>query len=345
MRTTCAHFPANLGAVQIEDCIEGAEDPKRSPRFRPRPGGSTTDADRRLAEMAGRQHGVVARWQLAPLGFSVDMIKSRLRRGSLQPLQRGAYAVGHRALTPSARWMAAALAGGPEAVLSHRSAGQLWGIFPKSSIAPEVTRPTAGRARSGTVLHRSALPADEKTICEGIPVTTVPRTLVDLAGILTQRQLERAWNEIEVRQLWDPLSVTTLLERHPGRRGAAMLRRLINGDRPADITRNDLEEGFLTLVIDRFGLPRPRMNAHLVLRGKFYEVDCLWERQRLVAELDGAAVHRTRAAFESDRERDRILLAEGFWVTRVTWDQMRETPAEVAADLDRILAAAAARAP
>ena len=174
------------------------------------------------------------------------------------------------------------------------------------------------------------------TVLGGIPVTSVPRTIVDLAAILDGRQLERAWNQAEVLQLRDPLPVATVLARHPGRRGTVALRRLIAAERPTDITRNDLEEGFVALV-DRFGLPRPRMNAQMALRGKFYEVDCQWERQRVVVELDGRAVHGTRAAFEDDRERDRVLLAEGFRVTRVTWRQLRDSPAAVASDLARIL--------
>lgn len=260
------------------------------------------------------------------------------------PVHRGVYAVGHLALTPEGRWMAAVLAFGPKAVLSHRSAGQLWGIVPRSSTAPEVTRPTTVRGRPGIVVHRSVLPADEVTVLDGIPVTMVPRTLVDLAGLFNERRLERAWNEAEVRQLRGRLSVADVLARHPGRRGAVALRRLIEGERPADITRNDLEEGFLALV-DRFGLPRPRMNAPMAVRGRFYEVDCLWDGPRVAVELDGAAVHRTPAAFEEDRERDRVLLAEGFRVTRVTWRQMHDTPGAVATDVAQILGLASPRAP
>jgi hypothetical protein len=336
---------ANLGGVEIDECIGAGEEPGCTPRFgapAERRRWTPAVADRRLAELAGRQHGVVARWQLEPLGVSAQMIKSRLARGSLHLLHRGVYDVGHRALSAEGRSMAAVLAFGPEAVLSHQSAGQLWKIVPQFAIEPEVTRPGFARGRPGIVVHRSPLPDDETTIVDGIPVTSVPRTLVDLAGLGDERRLERAWNEMEVRELRDRLSVAAVLARHPGRRGTAPLRRLIDGKPLVGITRNELEEGFLALV-DRFGLPRPRMNAHLALREKFYEVDCLWERQRVVVELDGHAVHGTRAAFEEDRERDRILLAEGFRVTRVTYRQMQETPAAVAADLAQILGSARSR--
>ena len=268
--------------------------------------------------------------------MSGQMIKTRLARGSLHLLHLGVYSVGHRAITGDGRRMAAVLAFGPTAVLSHRSAGQAWGFVGQFTGEPEVTRPGRVRGRPGIVVRCSPLPTDEVTVLDAIPVTTVPRTLVDLAGVVDRRQLERAWNQTEVLQLRDLLSVAAVLDRHPGRRGTAALRRLLAAEHPADVTRNDLEEGFVALV-DRSGLPRPRMNAHMALRGRFYEVDCLWERQRLVVELDGRAVHGTRTAFEGDRERDRVLLAEGFRVTRVTWHQMRDTPAAVAADLALIL--------
>jgi hypothetical protein len=328
--------------VKFEENIEVAEDPGCSPRFggpaRRRAVWTTAIADRRLAELARHQHGVVARWQIEPFGMSAEMIKSRLGRGSLHLLHLGVYGVGHRGLTPDGRLMAAVLAVGAEAVLSHQSAAQAWGILPKAPIEPEVTRPRRVRGRPGIVVHRSPLPGDEVTVLDGIPVTTVPRTLVDLAAVVDRRKLERAWNAAEIGERRDRLSVAQILDRHPGRRGTAALRQLIAGKRPADITRNDLEEGFVALV-DRFGLPRPRMNAHIALRGKFYEVDCLWERQRVVVELDGREVHGTRTAFESDRERDRVLLAEGYRVTRVTWRQMRNSAPAVATDLSRILAA------
>jgi very-short-patch-repair endonuclease len=288
--------------------------------------------DRAIAALADRQHGVVARWQLVRLGMSAGGIKRRLARGSLHRLHRGVYSVGHRVLGQDGRWLAAVLAFGPDAVLSHRSAGQLWGIVPRYAIAPEVSRPTGARGRQGVGIHRSAIPADEWTVEDGIPVTTVPRTMLDLAAMLDMRELERAWNEIEVRELWDPLSVPDLLTRHPGRRGARMLHALLGSDEPGGITRNDFEEAFVALL-DRHGLPRGRMNADLAVRGRFFEIDCLWERQRLAVELDGGGAHRTRKAFQSDRQRDRILVAEGWRTARVTWHQLRDEPLEVAADL------------
>jgi very-short-patch-repair endonuclease len=171
----------------------------------------------------------------------------------------------------------------------------------------------------------------------GMPVTSVPRTMFDLAGMLGERQVERAWNEMEVRRYTDRLSVPHLLERYPGRKGSVVLARLAARRAVSlGITRNELEEAFVALV-DRHRLPRPRMNAHLALRDRFFEIDCLWERERVAVELDGVAAHGTDKAFHGNRERDRILLAEGYRTTRVTWDHLTHTPEEVAADLRDIL--------
>src|SRR4051794_39101160 len=145
--------------------------------------------DLRVAELAGRQHGIVARRQLVALGLGRGAIEGRLARGHLHRIQQGAYAVGHRSLTRQARWMAAVISAGPAAALSHRSAAQLWQLLPTSSIAPEVTRPTRFRSRPGLTAHCSVLPPDEVTVVDGIPVTTVPRTIFDLAAMAPERQV------------------------------------------------------------------------------------------------------------------------------------------------------------
>jgi hypothetical protein len=265
-----------------------------------------------------------------------QMVKTRLSHGGLNRLHLGVYASGHRAITVESSWMAAVLAFGPDAVLSHRSAGQLLGLVPRSSIAPEVTRP--GRvSRPHLVAHQGTLLGDEVVRVRGIPVTSVPRTMFDLAATRSEREVERAWNEMEVRGFRDRLSVPHLLERYPGRQGSLVLARLAERkETPVGITRNDLEEAFLALI-DRFGLPRPRMNAYLSVRDRFYEIDCLWEDRRVAIELDGGGAHRTTKAFHDDRERDRILTAEGFTTARITWDHIQDTPDQVASDLQRIL--------
>lgn len=232
--------------------------------------------------------------------------------------------------------MAAVLACGAEAVLSHRSAAALWRLRPSSRGGIEVTRPRKFRGRPGITVHCSPLLPDEVTEVDGIPVTTVPRTILDLAAVTSKRQVELAFNEVEVRRLTDPLSIPDLLDRYPKRQGTAVLRSIL-GDQAAlsGRTRNDFEERFAQLVDDH-GIPRPRFNADLAIRGRFFEVDCLWEQAKLIVELDGREAHGTRRAFETDRERDRLLLADGWGVVRVTWRQL-DAGADVAADLRRLL--------
>jgi very-short-patch-repair endonuclease len=290
----------------------------------------------RVAAIAGRQHGVVSRRQLLEIGAGASAIESRLRRGSLLRIHQGVYAVGHGALTIEGRWMGAVLALGPGAVLSHRSAGQLWKLVPRTAILPEVTRPTALRPRPGIVGRQARLPADEVQEVRRIPVTSVARTQFDLAGMLPKRKLERAMHEAEVRQLTDRLSLPDLLARYPRRRGAANLRALLAAKTLPGITQTDLEERFVEFL-DAHDLPRPRLNATLPIRGRLLRPDCMWPEQKLIAELDGRQVHRTERAFESDRQRDRILLVEGWRSTRVTWRQLHDEPAAIAADLRQLL--------
>jgi very-short-patch-repair endonuclease len=286
-----------------------------------------------LAELAERQHGVVAQRQLRGLGISDDRIRGRLRRRQLHPIHRGVYAYGFRLVGKEARWIAAVLACGSDAVLSHRSAAQLWGLQRGSSWSTEVMRAKGWRAPDGVVVHRAALPDDERTVAEGIPVTTVPRTVLDFATVGSRRQVERVLNEVEVRGLTDRLSIPDLLARYPRRRGTAVLRDLLDeGAEAGGVTRNDFEELFVPLL-DSYGLPRPRFNADLSVAGRFFSVDCLWQRGRLVVELDSRGVHGTRKAFENDRERDRLLMVDGWRVMRVTWRQLRYDGARIAADI------------
>jgi very-short-patch-repair endonuclease len=170
----------------------------------------------------------------------------------------------------------------------------------------------------------------------GIPVTSVSRTLLDLAAVDSKRQLERAMHEAEVRRLTDRLSLPDLLERYPRRRGAANLRALLTAKTPAGITQTDLEELFIEFL-DEHGLPRPRLNATLPIRGRLLRPDCMWPEPRFLVELDGRGAHCMDQAFESDRQRDRILLAEGWRSMRVTWRQLHDEPAAIAADLRELL--------
>jgi predicted transcriptional regulator of viral defense system len=298
----------------------------------------TRAADARIADLAKGQHGVVARRQLLSLGIGKEAIEWRLRSGRLHRLHRGVYAVGHRALSREARWMAAVLFCGPEAVLSHRSAAALWGIR-VSSGAIEVTAPSKSRSRGRIRRHFAVLPADEVTERNGTPVTTVPRTIFDLAAVEPIGLVEQALRQVERLRLYDALSLTDLLARYPRRHGSRTVRECLRRlhDLPDGFTREKLEARFLAFL-DRYGFPRPRLNAWLTIGSHRYQVDCLWPAQKVIVELDGYATHGTRHAFEGDRDRDRRLLAAGYRGPRVTWRHLHEIPDEIAADLRALLA-------
>lgn len=187
-------------------------------------------------------------------------------------------------------------------------------------------------------MHQVLLPADERTVVDGVPVTTVPRTIFDIAARGGRRELERAFHEAEAQGLADPLSLPDLLARYPGHAGAPLLRALLEIGPAGGATANDFEAKFADLL-ERHRLPRPRFNADLFVGGRHFQPDCAWMEQRAVVELDGRAVHATRRAFESDRERDRLLAADGWRVVRVTWRQLDESPDAVARDLRRVLTA------
>ena len=297
------------------------------------------EVDGAIGALAERQHGVVGRAQLADLGISRRAIGHRLESGRLHPLHRGVYAVGHRVVSRDGRWMAAVLAAGWRAVVSHRSAAALWGLRATGRARVEVTVPRKLASRPAIEVHVSRLAADEVTTHRGIPVTTPPRTLLDLAAVLGARHLERAINEAEVLRLTDPTSLDDLVKRNPRRRGTAALRRILATQTiGATITRSELEERFLQFLVAA-GLPRPAVNANLTIGGQSIEVDCAWPAQRVIAELDGHASHNTTAGFERDRARDRALQAAGWRVIRITWRQLHDEPAAVAGDLARLLAA------
>jgi very-short-patch-repair endonuclease len=291
--------------------------------------------DALIAEVAERQHGVITRQQLLDLGLGSDAIDRRIRAGRLLPLYRSVYAVGHRNTSRETVWMAAVLAAGEGAALSHRAAGAAWGICASEGM-PEVVVPRQRRSRTGITLHRGLLPADERTVLNGIPITTVPRTILDLATTLDQRQLERAINEAEIKRLWDELSLHDLLHLYRGRRGNANLRAALHKrTEGATRTKSDLEELFIRFA-DAAGLPRPETNASV----EGLEVDCVWRKQRVIVEVDSWEIHRTRAAFERDRERSRILQAAGWRCVPVTYRQLRYTSGAVASDVRRLLAGA-----
>jgi very-short-patch-repair endonuclease/predicted transcriptional regulator of viral defense system len=296
--------------------------------------------DEEIASRATRQHGVIARAQLAEIGLSLDAIDHRVKLGRLQLLHRGVYAVGHRSLTRHGRWMAAALATGPGAVLRRRSAAALWRIREGEPARVEIASPRDHR-RPGIAVQRIVLPPDELDEHDGIPVTTPARTLLDLAAVLNEHQLARAAERAEALRLGSPTSLQELIDRYPRRPGTPTLKRLVEEHRIVPTTTaNDRERRFLTFL-DANELPRPLVNESV----DPYIPDFRWTEQRLIVELDGFETHGTRAAFERDRARDRALLAQGWRVARVTTRQLETNPQQLAAELSAMLRSATTAAP
>lgn len=294
--------------------------------------------DRVVAGLAGRQHGVVSRAQLRELGLSGSTIDRRLRAGRLHALHPGVYAVGHLVVPPEGRWLAAVLRAGEGAVLSHRSAAALWGIRrTRSGERVEVSGPRSTRASTAIRRHHSRLLADERTRRRRIPVTTLARTMLDIAAVLSVEGLEGAVREAEYLHRFRLGELEALLDRHPGQRGARTIKACLHrlGHGPRGRVRSRFEVRFAALL-SRSDLPMPQLNATLDLDGWQIQADCLWRAQRVIVELDGSRAHGTRVAFEADRERDRRLQAAGWRVLRVTWRQLDE-PADLLADLRTLL--------
>ncbi len=290
-----------------------------------------------IAEIAERQHGVIGRSQLVEQGLGEDAIEYRLRAGRLHRLCPGAYAVGHRMLSREARWMAVVLAAGPSAVLSHRSAAALWRIRDPGGGPIEITSPRKTRSRGEIRRHCARLPPDEVTVQDGIRVTTVPRTIFDLAAVSRPEAVESALRQAEYLRLYDSLSLEDLIGRYPGHRGNRVARAALASLReaPGEL-HSRLEERFLAFL-DAHQLPRPHLNAWLEAQGRRYKVDCLWPVQRQIAELDSWQAHGTRSAFQADKSRDRRLRVAGYLTTRITRHQLDNETAELAADLRTLL--------
>ena len=267
--------------------------------------------------------------QLMAAGLDRSAIARRVRRGWLHRIHRGVYAVGHLSLGPAGRWHAAVLACGGGAVLSHRSAAAAWDLRPVPGGAIDVTVGPGGRElRSGLRLHRTALDDSERTSIDGLPVTTPERTLLDLATAVSGPVLERAVEQAEWRRLVDRSELERLAQSR--RPGAPALRAALA--EPLLVTRSVLERRFLA-ICRRHRLPAPLVNV--VVCG--CEVDFFWPDQRLVVETDGGEHHRTRRAFERDRQRDVELQAAGFRPVRFTHRRVTREPSWVGKRLTQLL--------
>jgi hypothetical protein len=290
-----------------------------------RPLGDTVE--RELGRIGGAAHGLVTRVELLRAGVTVAEIKRRLRSGALLREYPGVYRVGHRAPSLEARYMAAVLACGEGAVLSGRAAGYLFGALKGPAPPPEVTAPTRRRVR-GVMTRRSR--AIDATTWRGIPVTPLPRTLVDLAAVLDLDALARACHEAGVRHGTTPGQVEAGLERRPKSPGAAKLRVVLRGDAPITLSR--LEKRFLALLRQaRLALPVTNRRT-----GRHW-VDCRWPDLRLTVELDSYRYHNSRHAWEQDRRREREARARGDDFRRYTYGDVFEKPELTLAELHALL--------
>ena len=250
------------------------------------------------------------------------MVEVRVRSGFLHPMYRGVFAVGHRPTSDEAWWLAAVLACGDGALLSHRSAAALWGIRGSAAAAIDVTAPTRrGYAQRGINLHRAATIAPvDHDVCRGVPVTSLPRTIIDLATVIPLDALEYAIHRAEAQRKLTPAHLHEILARLPGKKGTAAVRAIV--ERPHHSldarTRSPWERRFLA-ICRTHRIPEPRVNEWIALdiASGGLEVDFFWPRQGVVVEVDEDASHHTLRAQRNDPERDRALRAAGWRVIRV----------------------------
>ena len=257
--------------------------------------------------------------QLRALGLGRSAITRRVRSGHLHRLYPGVYSVGHRSLRGEGRWLAAVLACGPSAVLSHRTAAAHWGLLRTDQTRIDVTAPRGRHGAPGIRLHRSrSLDAQDITNHQGIPTTSVSRTLLDLAAQARNGELERALAQAERLQLYDHRAIESVIARHNGHRGTRILKQATT--REPKWTRNEWEAAFLNLIRDA-DLPEPLVNDtfHAPDHGQC-EPDYHWPAHRVIVETDGWETHRTRLAFKQDRAKDAALTASGYRVLRFTRD-------------------------
>ena len=292
--------------------------------------------ERLLSGWADRRHGIVTVAELRALGFDSSAVRRRVLAGRLHRLYPGVYSYGRRTLTAYGRVLAAVAACGPLAAASHRTAAALWDLRPSERLEVIVPSASGRRHPPGVRLHRHAtLRPQDVTSVHDIPVTTVARTLLDLASVVKPQQLEAAVRQADDAELFDLGEVEEVVAAYPRHRGARRLRELLAElrDRDVHLTFSELERAFLALC-DDYGLPRPRTNA--LVNG--YRVDFHWPGTPVIVEADSWRWHRGRARFESDRLRDQHLILAGYLVLRVTHHQLVSQPHAVAHRIARLLA-------
>jgi very-short-patch-repair endonuclease len=301
--------------------------------------------DEAICRLASRQHGILGRPQLLDLGIGDRAIGHRLRTGRLRIQYPGVYAVGHEAISRPGRALAAVISAAPGSAASHLTAVALWKLRDPSIARIEVTATQRRAPRRGMTIHRRALPAEDLACVDGVPTTSVPRTLLDLSATIDEPRLRRLIKRAEFANLTTIEELEAILARHPRRAGRRTLARIVQSHVVgAGRTRSELEDRFLEFC-HRRQLPAPEVNAVLEVRGERMEVDCLWRAARLVVELDGYEAHRGRSAFQADRARDRALTAAGFSPMRITWGQLTRDGDSIETEIRDALAARTPRTP
>jgi predicted transcriptional regulator of viral defense system len=262
-----------------------------------------------VAAVAGRQYGVITTAQLVAAGLTRAAIDKRVRAGRLHPLYRGVYAAGHNHLAQEGKWLAAVLAAGHGAVLSHEAAARHWQIWRRKPKRIDVTVPGQRRPRKGFTIHRARnLDARDVTIHKGIPITTTARTLVDLAAVLTKHQLANVIHEAAYRNRFDDAATRDAMARAQGRAVTNLDAALKAHASGSAGTRSELEDAFL----DSWQGPEPLVNTKL----NGIEVDLHWPDRDLVVEIDGPG-HERPPTRRDDAERDARLEAAGKTVLRI----------------------------
>lgn len=288
-----------------------------------------------MGELATRQHGVVAGWQLERLGVPRRTIEGWVDSGWLLPVHREVFAVGHRRIGTRGEWWCGVLAYGKRSVLSHRTAANLWGLVALRRGPVEVTAPggrQGSERRGGFWIHRCKLGPEDRGEQGGMPVTTVARTLFDFAEVVDFQRLEQAWEEADRLKLLRLREVERVCERGYGRHALKPIRRLLAEMRAPTEGRSPLEQRFHAFC-RKHRLPQPARNVHVLGR----EVDALWRQAKLVAELDSWEHHSHRAAFERDRARDPKFLIAGYRTIRITHLRLDNEAPELAAEIHQLL--------
>lgn len=287
----------------------------------------------RATELAARQYGTITVEQLAAFGIGRASIEKALGNGRVRRLHHGVYAMGHTDLPLHGRCLAAVFACGPGALLSHYSAAWLWSLLSTQPIPLHVTTPIPRKHRRLVVIHHSrTLTEEDRGMEEEIPVTSIPRTLLDLAPLVRFSQLRRALKRSEELKLFDLPAVLSVLDRNKGHRGNKPLRRALALYEPPRFTRSQTEDYFVVLV-ESAGLPRPATNW--VETG--HEIDVYWPELRFGVEIDTFATHGTHQSFEDDRVRREDLKLAGIEMTQVTDKRLEREPERVIDRVARLL--------